>query len=347
MSVPAENIKPSIEERIHNILHPEERPAEEPAEPSTPPAEPEADEAAQPEPKQPEQKQPQADEDDEGTPVETLAQLAEYLEADVSDLYNIKVPVDIDGKQVEVSIGEWKDSFRSKEQLAKAQKELEAARADWETKQRAMAEAFEARERQAAELMQYMETAYFQEMGQVDWNRLRTENPAEYAALRLQYQERQNQLQQLKQAAAIRWENAKREQAEALEAQRRELLAKEAEVLVAAIPEWRDSAVAQKEKAQIAEFMLSRGYALEQIERALAKDILLARDAMKYQEMKQKAATAKNKVFKLGKKVLKPGTRPARNEQGNERAASLRARLRKSGRVDDAAALLGAMRNTK
>jgi hypothetical protein len=51
-------------------------------------------------------------------------------------------------------------------------------------------------------------------------------------------------------------------------------------------------------------------------------------------------SVAKNKVFKLGKKTLTPGSRVGRAEQTNETTRTLRGKLAKSGNMKDAAALI-------
>jgi erythromycin esterase-like protein len=155
----------------------------------------------------------------------------------------------------------------------------------------------------------------------------------------MQYQERQTQLANLRADAAIRYENAQREQAQVQIAQERELLRQEADLLYRAIPEWRDQQVAAREKAEIAQFLLSRGYSPQYVASIKAhREVLLARDAMRLARTQQ--SVAKNKVFKLGKKTLTPGSRTGRAEQNNETTRTLRGKLAKSGNMKDAAALI-------
>jgi len=269
-------------------------------------------------------------------------QLAEYLDADPSDLYALKVNLDTPDGPKQATIEQLKDAYKEQEKLRAESAKVEHAREQLQQQWTQAAQALQQKEHQAAELLGYVENQFFQEMGQINWDWLRQNNPAEFAALRMQYQERQSELANLRAQAAVRYENAQREQAQIMASQERELLGREAELLYRAIPEWRDQQVAAREKAEIAQFLLSRGYSPQYVANIKAhREVLLARDAMRL--AKSQTTVAKNKVFKLGKKTLTPGARGARNEQATETTRALRGKLSKSGNMKDAAALISRM----
>lgn len=277
--------------------------------------------------------------EEEGVPIEEWNQLAEYLDADPSDLYALKVSLDTPDGPEKITIEQLKDTYKSAIKFQKEANQLEAARAAAAMQIQQAATQLQAKEQQAAELLNYVENNFMQEMGRINWEQLRQTNPAEFAALRLQYQERQNHLANLKAQAAVRWEQAQREQAHLAEQYQRELLDREAKLLYAAIPEWNDPSIAEREKAEIGHFLMQRGATAQEVG-SLSRHwiVSLARDAMRYQ--KSKGEVARNKVFKLGKKVLSPGSRTTRGEQANTETRQLRSRLSKSGNYKDAAALI-------
>ena len=284
------------------------------------------------------QEAPEEESPDEMT-IEEWNQLAEYLEADPSDLYALKVNLDTPEGPKQATIEQLKDAYKEQEKIRVEAAKVEAARSQIQQQWTQAAQALQAKEHEAAALLQHVEQQFFQEMAQVNWDWLRHNNPAEFAALRMQYQERQTQLANLRADAAIRYENAQREQAQVQVAQERELLRQEADLLYRAIPEWRDQQVAAREKAEIAQFLLSRGYSPQYVAGIKAhREVLLARDAMRL--ARTQATVAKNKVFKLGKKTLTPGSRTGRAEQSNETTRALRGKLAKSGNMKDAAALI-------
>lgn len=323
------------EARIAAFLTPEnERPREEETYSEAP------QEAPQAAPQEAPQKAPQEVEEspDEMT-IEEWNQLAEYLEADPSDLYALKVNLDTPEGPKQATIEQLKDAYKEQEKIRVQAAQVEQARLQMQQQWTQAAQSLQQKEHEAAALLQNVEQQFFQEMAQVNWDWLRQNNPAEFAALRMQYQERQTQLANLRADAAIRYENAQREQAQVQIAQERELLRQEADLLYRAIPEWRDQQVAAREKAEIAQFLLSRGYSPQYVASIKAhREVLLARDAMRLARTQQ--SVAKNKVFKLGKKTLTPGSRTGRAEQNNETTRTLRGKLAKSGNMKDAAALI-------
>ena len=331
---------PTPEQRIANFLTPEPPPREE-AEVSEAPeasydeAPPEAYAEASEEPAE------ASDGESSEVTIEEWNQLAEYLGTDPSELYNLTVNLDTPEGSERVTIEQLKDTYKGQLKIQKEAQAIEQARAQMEQQWGQAAAQLQQKEQQAAALLQYVENNFLAEMGSVNWDYLRQTNPAEFAAQRLQFQEKQNQLANLKAQAAMRWDQAQREQAQLQANQERELLGREANLLYSAIPEWRDPQVAANEKREIAQFLLSRGYDPQYVaSMANHREVLLARDAMRSAKAKQTAI--KNKVFKLGTKTLSPGARSSASDQAPD-TRKLRASLKKSGNYKDAAALISKM----
>jgi hypothetical protein len=323
------------EQRIANYLTPDnERPPEDAA-----PMEAEASyEAPEPQEAAPEEDYGESPQGGDEVSIEEWNQLAEYLGTDPSELYGLTVSLDTPEGPERVTIEQLKDTYKGQLKIQKEAQAIEHARHQMQTQWQQAAGQLQQKEQQAAALLQYVENNFLAEMGSVNWDYLRQNNPAEFAAMRLQFQEKQNNLANLKAQAAVRWEQAQREQAQVFEGQQRELLGRESRLLYDAIPEWRNPEVAQAEKREIANFLLSRGYDPQYVATLNNhREVLLARDAMRSAKARQTAA--KNKVFKLGTKTLTPGARGSKNEQSAD-TRQLRTSLKKSGNYKDAAALI-------
>lgn len=173
-----------------------------------------------------------------------------------------------------------------------------------------------------------------------NWEQLKKDDPARYAELRLAWQERKDQIASVE--AEI--ERARAEQQAAFERMREEVLAAEAEKLEAAIPEWAaDPDTAASEKQKIANFAIQTyGFTNDDLGNVVDhRLVLLLRDAMRFHDLQTKGKKAKEEV--RGKRrqspTLKPGTQARKSRKSSKRNPA-RARLAKTGRVDDAAATL-------
>lgn len=159
----------------------------------------------------------------------------------------------------------------------------------------------------------------------LDWQTLRQNDPAQYAAYAADYQTAKLNRQQAEmQARGIR--------AEVEEASSRAIQTKRAEMFAEVkkhIPEWSNE-LGEK----LTGYALSRGVSFDTLAKTTDAGVILAlHDAMKYAALKKGAAEVKAKA-KTAPPVLKPG---AAKQQANPQADAL-ARLRKSNTVDDAAA---------
>lgn len=278
----------------------------------------------------------------------TLAELAEHVGVEAADLYHITVPIDVDGKREEFSIGEFKDKIRAgveSEALAEQRK----AFAD---EQKAAEEHIAARRQQAQQAMaeaavltEAAEKRLMSDLEGIDWAELRGSNPAEWAAKQQEVQQRQAQIQASKQELARNWqaqsETMRAEQAGQLQ----EHLGREREALLQAVPEWRDEGAFDTERKSMREYLSVQGFADAEIDNATDhRLIVMARKARLYDEQSAKASVATKKVAKVGKKILKPGTTAGKQVARDDALAKLRTNVRKSGKVDDVAAYLSASR---
>lgn len=312
------------------------------------PEQPQDEEAAAPETQRGEERteggEPEGQ--DDAISISTLSELAEHIGVDVADLYNLRVPVTTaEGVKSEISLGEWKDGYQQSTKLSKAQQEIQEARRALEMERAQVQERIARETQEAGTLLHAIEEQWNAEFQGIDWNNLKASDPAEWAVRRQEMTERQARIREMRQQAAQRLQAMQREQQSQQAKALSEQLKREHEALNAAIPEWRDAEKAKAEKQALRDYLSSSGFTADELEAAYDhRALVLARKAMLYDQQQRKADAARKKVtVKIGgKQVLQPGTRAPKAEAVVDKVNALRAQLRKSGKVDDAAALLEA-----
>jgi hypothetical protein len=108
---------------------------------------------------------------------------------------------------------------------------------------------------------------------------------------------------------------------EATEAQRHHL-AHQQELLLAKLPEWKDPAKAKAEVAQLTEYLMTQGLTREEAEFTDHREVLLARKAMLYDGLMERARGAVQKVSSAPPKVERPGNADSARP-GDARSATL------------------------
>lgn len=242
------------------------------------------------------------------------------------------VTVKIDGQDVEVKLSELKNGYQR--QADYTRKTMEAAdkrkAAEAELQQaRAERERYSQGLQQTGALLQ----AQLAEQNQIDWQKLLESDPVEFLKQKHLAEQRQAQLHQVIQAqqhiSAVQQAEAEKFRQSFLTQQHAELLAK--------LPEWKDEGKAKAEKEALRNFLTEMGFSKEEVGNVSDhRAILMARKAMRYDQMMASAQAAAKKVEKLPQKVERPGGGEPSNL--DKRSAAFQ-RLNKSGRVEDAAAV--------
>lgn len=355
-AAPAQPMTP--EERIAAIRRrePEPPPSDEPAQPERAASLLDADEDAtddgdEPEQRadgeEPEEKAAPAEESDEETiEAASLEDVAEQLGTEFADWYKLTVrATGPDGKPTDVTLSELKDSYQASKKLQSEQRALSEQRKTWEAERQSRISQLDTRLTEAAALAEYAERLYLQDVQGINWDDLRANAPDEWAAKRQEVTERRQQLAAYKNQVMQNLQQHRAEQAQSMQQQAQARLVEEASKLLEVVPEWRDEGKAKAEKAALADYLRGVGFADHDI--ANASDhrlVAMARKAMLYDQQAKSVNVAKKKVLKVGKSVLKPGAKQTRAEAAQDQMKGLRTNLRKSGRVEDAAALIAARR---
>lgn len=168
---------------------------------------------------------------------------------------------------------------------------------------------------------------------QVDWKVLRETDPAGYVA------ERELQGQRLQQ-----FKTAKQQAEAARKSHRQALAQEETQKLLEAIPEWLDKSTARKEAGEIRAGVSAYGFTPDEFDDVLDhRVIVMAREALEYRRLKEKAAGLKGAVQKAPQ-LARPG---AGGNNGNPAALSAHRDIKRAmqtGSVDDMANAFASIR---
>lgn len=343
-----------IASRIHAARNPEPEQAPAPDVQESKPQEPEIQEPKAPavegadvdapESEASETEAPDSEEDDVPT-LSELSDLAEHLGVEVSDLYQIGIPVTTpDGVKQVVSLSEWKDGYQAAERLKVHQIQLEESRQKIERERQQYAQAFQQRLGEADAALQLAQSQVVGEWNEARMAELRATDPAEWVAQRQQFQDRLTRLERAR--ADLRNKAVQEQQRQAAEWKARtdKHLEKERAVLAERLG-WKDEAKARTERDKLASYMRDQGYTDEDLGRLDDHRIGVAfHKARLFDEIQAGAKAAAKKVKIAPKKVLKPGAKRDAGAGQIEHENSLRAKLKKSGRLEDAVNLLRARR---
>ena len=171
-----------------------------------------------------------------------------------------------------------------------------------------------------------------EEFKSVDWTKLKEEDPMEYALKRDQYRE----LQENKRLVAEEQQNLAQKQQAEMQTKWNEELARQQEVMAQRLPEWNDPEKGPKLKQNIKSFALKKGFTEQEVDSLIdARSVDVLHKAMMYENLLE--AKINQKKAKVVPKVQKPGAPSTKSEVNSEKVKQTRARLKRSGRVDDAA----------
>lgn len=270
------------------------------------------------------QPEPEEEELEEGSEEEEANEEYEAGEEEEpeEELHEVKS----DGETHRVTLQDLKDSFskgqnytRKSQALAEESRELVDAKA----------EASKLRE-QAIQALEYAQQQQPQLPEQTDeyWANLRESDPVQYLVERdglrdvqIKNAEKANQLEQLqKQQDAERGENLN----QFIEEQKVELLK--------LVPEWKDSKLANAEKKLVMEYGKSIGFTKQELDQAYdSRAVATMRKAALWDQLQVK----KHGIKSVRRQSMKPGSKSG--DPGKIKQGKATERLKKSGRVEDAA----------
>jgi hypothetical protein len=263
----------------------------------------------------------------------TLEEVAESLEMDVDDLLN-DWEIDLDGQKVplaELKKGTLRESDYTKKTMA-----LSEERKAFEATSKQKLDEYEQNIAMAGQLAHAAEQLLISDYNQADMNRLKEEDREEWLIKDAEFRQRAAQVQQLKQTAIQQYQEFKAKESAVSAEKAPEEIVK----LRDAIPEFKDDAKFESNMRDISRYFTGLGYTGDELANMYDhRSYVLAYKAMKYDELQSKKPEMKKKA-KSVPKVLKPKGRKSTEPVEVKRKKELRQRLKKSGNVNDFAALI-------
>lgn len=310
---------------IHNLFHPKETKK---VQPSTDKEKTATSEDSQEQP--------------EETDVEESDDKSDQPEAEVEAEEQDEEEFSIGGETVKAStLKEWKESGLRLQDYTKKTQELANSRREWE-QTRAQEEAkFRGEWTQKLAMFGDIAIDSLKQFEKVNWDDLRENDPFGYHTQWADYQRAKEQAM-----SAQREIQRALEEERTLTAQRKQQIIQEQLPLVTKmIPELADAAKAPVIIGQMAEYLTSLGFSPEEQDAITsAREMKIIYDASRYNSIRNKAKTVEDKKIVHVTKVVKPGSPQSNKEIRTERSAqrdqSDYNRLRKTGSVNDAAALI-------
>tara|TARA_R100000655_G_scaffold35158_1_gene68426 strand:- start:3749 stop:4774 length:1026 start_codon:yes stop_codon:yes gene_type:complete len=262
--------------------------------------------------------------------VENIVDEQPTEEVEKPETYTIKV----DGKNVEVTLDELRAGYSRQadythktrvlsEQRKQADEELAATRQE--------------RDRYISQLEKLDDVvgSELKTLEKTDWERLRVENPTDYLL-------KKGRLDDLeKQQKLVVDEKNKIEEAKKIEFQKKwqETLSENKKIISDKIPNYFHADEGTKIQNSIRKYAMDQGLTEQEIDSMVdARAVKILYDAMLYDQL-QKTQISKKKS-KVVPKVTKPGTSTTKSDIDTEKVKRQKSRLRRSGKVDDAASLI-------
>lgn len=248
---------------------------------------------------------------------------------------DLKYTIKVDGEEYEVGIDELKSGYQRQADYTRKSQALAEQRKETENIQSERMQLEQERQMYAngLQMLQEQQTAKLQDFDKVEWETLKQEDPYAYMIKKDEYRDAQERVTNV----AQQQQQVQNEQVQQAQQTKSHFIRQEYTRLVAALPEWEDKDSTIKE--DVRKYAAEVGFLPEEINQlADHRSVLVIKKAMEFDKLTKKVAPKKKAVKKVPK-VQKAGRGTSKEETAAEELKSKRARLRKTGKQDDAASL--------
>ena len=249
-------------------------------------------------------------------------------------LYTIKA----DGEESVVSLNELVSGYQRQQtytqrqqELAEERKTLDVQLQNVPAQQAAMQQTYQQYQEVLQQLRGQMEAA--NAPADLDWDTLERENPIQWLKLKELERQRGAELQAVTAEQSRMHQMQQQENARKLEAH----LAVERGKVLDRIPEWADGEVQAGEQRRLVEFGKAIGFSDKELNQLYdSRAVVVLRDAMRYNEL-----TTGDRITEAKSKIgsVKGGSQVTARHTRSRKAKEKRAKLKSTGKVDDAAAI--------
>ena len=248
---------------------------------------------------------------------------------------DLKYTVKVDGEELEVGIDELKNGYQRQADYTRKSQALAEQRKETEKIQSERQQLEQERQMYAngLQMLREQQTAKLQDFDTVDWETLKQEDPYAYMIKKDEYRDAQERVNNV----AQQQQQVQNEQMQQAQQAKTHFIRQEYTRLVEALPEWEDKNSTIKE--DVRKYAAEVGFLPDEINQlADHRSVLVIKKAMEFDKLTKKVAPKKKAVKKVPK-VQKAGRGTSKEDTAAEALKAKRARLRKSGKQDDAASL--------
>ena len=242
--------------------------------------------------------------------------------------------VKVDGKDVQVTQEELLAGYSRQADYTRKSQVLSEQRQKADSE---LAATQQERQRYLSQLEQFNTQAdsKINELAKTDWTQLKEEDPTEYMLKRDQYRE----LQENKRTVEDEQKNLQLKSQQENQVKWKEELGRQQEIMVQRLPEWTDPDKGPKLKQNIKSFAVKKGFTEQEVSSLIdARSVDVLHKAMLYENLL--ATKISGKKAKVVPKVTRPGSPASKGEISGDKVKAQRARLRKSGHINDASSLI-------
>ena len=276
------------------------------------------------------QETPESQAESEAAPVEQETENTEVTEETQTEsqepnLHRLKV----NGQEIEVSLDELKAGYSRDSDYRQKTHQLSMERKDLDIQKNSLRQSYDAKLTELNELIATADATVRQKQGSQDLRKLYEEDPTAAAKLDFELRQQTKQLNDMKYKAR---EMQQKQYDDFLEAQR--------ELAATKIPEYSDPGKADQFKVNMRNSLRNYGFNDEEIgSLADHRFLMVAKDAMSYQTLKDKRPIVQKKVANAPK-VVKSGVAKSSTSSGREQIRNKIGKVRKSGDIKDASSAI-------
>lgn len=211
---------------------------------------------------------------------------------------NIKgVNVKVNGEASTVSFGDLIKGYQNNKSFTQKSQAFAEERKKFETYAESVATDFKNKLENVEAMSKFLGDQLVSEFEGIDWDKLRVENPAEYAAARQDYASRASQMQEAYQAIQAEKENFSKAEKEKMMQNHHEFVSNQRQIMLSNNPEWNDPDKFNRDMDSLKSFLTKQYNFTEQDFNTVAdaRIIEVLKDAKKFREGKEvvKAKTRK------------------------------------------------------
>ena len=313
----AQNIDGAAE-KISGLLNPKDQ---QETETKAEPTEPESTEK---------QETPESQAESEAAPVEQGSENTEVTEETQTELEEPNLHrLKVNGQEIEVSLDELKAGYSRDSDYRQKTHTLGMEKRDLEAQKNSLRQSYDAKLAELNDLIATADATVRQQQGSQDLQKLYEEDPAAAARLDFQLRQQNNKIEDMK---------AKAREAQAK--QYNDFLETQKELAASKIPEYSDPSKADQFKINMRNSLRTYGFSDDEIGTlADHRFLMVAKDAMSYQSLKDKRPIVQKKVANAPK-VVKSGVAKSSTSSGREQIRNKIGKLRKTGNLGDAQSAL-------